>query len=353
MTITTENPLGLHGFEFVEFTSPDPAAMKALFEQLGFVPASTHPTKAVTRYKQGRINLLVNEEPAGQAAEFRAAHGPSANGMAFRVDDVEQAYAEAIKRGAVAADPGPTVLGRGAKVLEGIGGSMLYLVAGEGAVYDAWDAVPGAAEAEAANSVGLDLLDHLTHNVRRGQMRTWSRFYRDVFGFEEQKYFDIKGQATGLFSQAMIAPDKAIRIPLNESQDDQSQIEEFIRQYNGEGIQHLALTTADIYDTVERLRARGVKLQDTIETYYELIDKRVPGHGEDVERLRKNRILLDGKVGEEGLLLQIFTENLFGPIFFEIIQRKGNEGFGNGNFQALFESIELDQIRRGVITVEA
>jgi 4-hydroxyphenylpyruvate dioxygenase len=353
MTINAENPLGLDGFEFVEFTSPDPAAMKGLFEQLGFVPASTHPTQAVTRYKQGRINLLVNDEPTGQAAEFRAAHGPSASGMAFRVADVDQAYAEALKRGAVAADASNTVLGAGAKALQGIGGSMLYLVAGEGSVYDAWDAVPGAVEAEAANNVGLDLLDHLTHNVKRGQMRTWSTFYRDVFGFEEQKYFDIKGQATGLFSQAMIAPDKAIRIPLNESQDDQSQIEEFIRQYNGEGIQHLALTTPDIYDTVERLRARGVKLQDTIETYYELIDKRVPGHGEDVERLRKNRILLDGKVGEEGLLLQIFTENLFGPIFFEIIQRKGNEGFGNGNFQALFESIELDQIRRGVITVDA
>ncbi|MBU4434347.1 MAG: 4-hydroxyphenylpyruvate dioxygenase, partial [Alphaproteobacteria bacterium] len=306
------NPLGLDGFEFVEFTSPDPAAMKALFEQLGFVAASTHKTKAVTRYKQGRINLLVNEETTGQVADFRAAHGPSANGMAFRVNDVEAAYAEAIRRGAVAADAGKTVLGEGARVLEGIGGSMLYLVdryGDRGAIYDGWDQVPGAALAEAKNNVGLDLLDHLTHNVKRGQMSTWSSFYRDVFGFEEQKYFDIKGQATGLFSQAMIAPDKAIRIPLNESQDDKSQIEEFIRQYNGEGIQHLALTTPDIYETVEKLRARGVKLQDTIETYYELVDKRVPGHGEDLERLRKNRILLDGKVGEEGLLLQIFTEN--------------------------------------------
>jgi 4-hydroxyphenylpyruvate dioxygenase len=183
-------------------------------------------------------------------------------------------------------------------------------------------------------------------------MRTWSSFYNQVFGFEEQKYFDIKGQATGLFSQAMIAPDRAIRIPLNESQDEHSQIEEFIRQYNGEGIQHLALTTDDIYGTIERLRERGVVFQDTIETYYELVDKRVPGHGEDLARMKKNRILLDGNQ-EEGLLLQIFTENLFGPIFFEIIQRKGNEGFGNGNFQALFESIELDQIRRGVITVDA
>ncbi len=253
----------------------------------------------------------------------------------------------------MAADAEQSVLGRGARVLEGIGGSFLYLVPNAEAVFADWIPVPGAAEAEAENAVGLDLLDHLTHNVRRGEMRTWSSFYRDVFGFEEQKYFDIKGQATGLFSQAMIAPDKAIRIPLNESQDDHSQIEEFLRQYKGEGIQHLALTTDDIYATVEKLRTRGVKLQDTIETYYELIDKRVPNHGEDVQRLKQNRILIDGNIGDEGLLLQIFTENLFGPIFFEIIQRKGNQGFGNGNFQALFESIELDQIRRGVITVDA
>ena len=220
-------------------------------------------------------------------------------------------------------------------------------------LYANWAEFPGWQAAEAQNSVGLDLLDHLTHNVRRGQMRVWSRFYQTLFGFEEQKYFDIKGKATGLFSQAMIAPDRAIRIPLNESQDEKSQIEEFIREYHGEGIQHLALTTEDIYGAVEKLRARGVRLQDTLETYYELIDKRVPGHGEALERLRKNRILIDGSVDDgEGILLQIFTEPMFGPIFFEIIQRKGNEGFGNGNFQALFESIELDQIRRGVISAE-
>ncbi len=355
MTITANNPIGLDGFEFVEFTSPDPARMVELIEQLGFTAYAKHPTKNLVRYKQGRINLLVNQDAEGQVAEFRAAHGPSANGMAFRVADAKAAYELALSRGAKAGDASKSAL-PDAYVLEGIGGSMLYLVdrfGDAGTIYDAWDQIPGAVEAEAANSVGLDLLDHLTHNVKRGQMRTWSTFYNQIFGFEEQKYFDIKGQATGLFSQAMIAPDKAIRIPLNESQDDKSQIEEFIREYNGEGIQHLAFTTADIYGTVEKLRARGVKLQDTIETYYELIDKRVPGHGEDVERLRKNRILLDGAVGDEGLLLQIFTENLFGPIFFEIIQRKGNEGFGNGNFQALFESIELDQIRRGVIKVDA
>ncbi len=349
------NPMGLDGFEFAEFTSPDPDALARQFEQLGFVAAATHPDLPVTRYKQGRINLLLNRRQDGHAPDFARDHGPSASGMAFRVHDAKAAYDAAIARGARPGDATGGALG-GGYVLEGIGGSNLYLVDRHGAagsLYDDWTPVPGAEAAEAENNVGLDLLDHLTHNVRRGQMRTWSAFYGQIFGFEEQKYFDIKGKATGLFSQAMIAPDRAIRIPLNESQDDKSQIEEFIRDYNGEGIQHLALTTDDIYTTVEKLRARGVKLQDTIETYYELVDKRVPGHGEDLERLRRNRILIDGAAGEEGLLLQIFTETMIGPIFFEIIQRKGNEGFGNGNFQALYESIELDQIRRGVITVDA
>lgn len=349
------NPMGLDGFEFCEFTAPDLDRMAKQLEQFGFVAASKHRTRDVVRYKQGRINLLLNRIPDAHAADFAAQHGPSASGMAFRVADAKAAFDAAVARGAKPADASRGVLGEG-YALEGIGGSMLYLVDRHGAagsLYDDWDAVPGAAEAEAENNVGLDLLDHLTHNVKRGQMRTWSTFYNQIFGFEEQKYFDIKGKATGLFSQAMIAPDKAIRIPLNESQDDKSQIEEFIRDYNGEGIQHLAFTTDDIFETVEKLRARGVKLQDTIETYYELVDKRVPGHGEDLERLRRNRILIDGNVGDEGLLLQIFTEPMFGPIFFEIIQRKGNEGFGNGNFQALYESIELDQIRRGVITVDA
>lgn len=349
------NPMGLDGFEFCEFTAPDLDRMAGQLEQFGFVAASKHRTRDVVRYKQGRINLLLNRIPNAHAADFAAQHGPSASGMAFRVADAKAAFDAAVARGAKPADASRGVLGEG-YALEGIGGSMLYLVdrhGDAGSLYDDWDAVPGAAEAEAENNVGLDLLDHLTHNVKRGQMRTWSTFYNQIFGFEEQKYFDIKGKATGLFSQAMIAPDKAIRIPLNESQDDKSQIEEFIRDYNGEGIQHLAFTTDDIFETVEKLRARGVKLQDTIETYYELVDKRVPGHGEDLERLKRNRILIDGNVGEEGLLLQIFTEPMFGPIFFEIIQRKGNEGFGNGNFQALYESIELDQIRRGVITVDA
>jgi len=349
-----DNPLGTDGFEFVEFTTPDPEKLARTFELLGFTAVSKHPTKDVIRFKQGEINLLLNREAHGHAASFRKDHGPSANGMAFRVKDAKKAFAMAMERGAKPTDAAPSALGPDAKVLEGIGGSLLYLVdqyGEQGDLYADWTPIPGAEEAAKKRDMGLQLLDHLTHNVRRGQMRVWSSFYNRVFNFQEQMYFDIKGKATGLFSQAMIAPDRMIRIPLNESQDDNSQIEEFIRLYNGEGIQHLAFTTPDIYDTVERMKANGLGFQDTLDTYYELVDKRVPDHGEDLPRMRANRILIDGSK-EDGLLLQIFTENLVGPIFFEIIQRKGNEGFGNGNFQALFESIELDQIRRGVIKVE-
>ncbi|WP_125255648.1 4-hydroxyphenylpyruvate dioxygenase [Brevundimonas fluminis] len=355
--IDRENPLGVDGFEFVEFTGPDPDAMIARLELMGFTQTHVNPATGAVRLKQGDITLLVNRTPKGQAKEFADEHGPSANGMAFRTADARAAYEGAVARGARPAEghDGGALGGGYPYVLQGIGGSLLYVVdryGEKGSLYDGWDEIEGWEEAERKNSVGLFCLDHLTHNVRRGQMRNWSGFYGQVFGFEEQKYFDIKGKATGLFSQAMIAPDRAIRIPLNESQDENSQIEEFLRRYNGEGIQHIALATDDIFETVEEMKRRGIPFQDTIETYFELIDKRLPNHGEDVERMRKNRILIDGS-DEDGLLLQIFTQDTFGPIFFEIIQRKGNQAFGEGNFQALFDSIELDQIRRGVIKVDA
>jgi len=328
--------------------------MKAHFEKMGFVASHTRPDGGVVRMKQGDISFLINTSDEPNAVAFREAHGPSAAGMAFRVKNAAEAYDLAVQRGARPAEAPQNALGDYPYVLQGIGGSLLYLVDqfGGESLYDGWTEAPGWAEAEAKNQVGLTLLDHLTHNVRKGQMRTWSGFYGDVFGFEEQKYFDIKGKATGLFSQAMVAPDGMIRIPLNESQDEQSQIEEFLRRYNGEGIQHIALHTDNIFETVEEMKRRGIDFQDTIETYFDLIDKRLPGHGEDVERMRANRILIDGS-DQDGLLLQIFTQDTFGPIFFEIIQRKGNQAFGEGNFQALFDSIELDQIRRGVVKVDA
>jgi len=346
-----DNPLGLDGFEFVEFTSPDPEALADLFVKLGFTHLGNHKSKHVRHYGQGDINFILNMEPAGQPADFRHAHGPSANGMAFRVKDARAAFKLAEARGGVPAEMprGPGELDIPA--IEGIGGSYLYLVDRYGAeqIYDTdFEPVPGAVRD--ANSVGLHTLDHLTHNVNRGRMDHWAGFYEKIFNFRQIRYFDIEGQQTALVSRAMTAPDDKIRIPLNESQDEHSQIEEFLKEYNGEGIQHLAFATDDIFATVDALRANGVRFQDSPETYYDMIDKRLPGHGHSVEEMRKRRILIDGSPETgEGLLLQIFTENMVGPIFFEIIQRKGNEGFGEGNFKALFESIELDQIRRGVL----
>jgi len=345
-----DNPMGLDGFEFVEFTSPDPQALADLFERLGFTHFGNHKSKNVRHYTQGDINLILNMEPAGQAADFRQAHGPSANGMAFRVADARVAFDRAVRMGArpVETPRGPGELDIPA--IEGIGGSYLYLVDRYGAdqIYDV-DFEPTGADRN-ANSVGLHTLDHLTHNVNRGRMDHWAQYYEKLFNFREIRYFDIEGKQTGLLSRAMTAPDDKIRIPLNESQDDYSQIAEYLKEYKGEGIQHLALASEDIFTTVDRLRTNGIKFQDSPDTYYDMIDKRLPGHDHDVKAMRDRGILIDGSPETgEGLLLQIFTENMIGPIFFEIIQRKGNEGFGEGNFKALFESIELDQMRRGVL----
>jgi 4-hydroxyphenylpyruvate dioxygenase len=351
-----DNPLGTDGFEFVEFTSPDPIALGRQFEAMGFTAVARHRSKNVLRYKQGDIDFILNMEPRGQAAEFRGAHGPSINAMAFRVRDAAAALRLAIERGAKEARGSIGPMELNIPVIEGIGGSHLYLVDRYGAqeIYDVdFVPIPGADAREQSGGAGLTYIDHLTHNVNRGNMKTWADFYERVFNFREIRYFDIEGQATGLISKAMTSPDGKIRIPLNESQDDKSQIEEFLHAYKGEGIQHVALGTDDIYGTVDRMRERGVKFQDTPDSYYGALDQRVAGHGEDLGRLRERRILLDGAPTQgQGLLLQIFTQNVVGPCFFEIIQRKGNEGFGEGNFKALFESLELDQVRRGVLSLD-
>jgi 4-hydroxyphenylpyruvate dioxygenase len=345
-----DNPMGTDGFEFVEYTAPDPQLLRTLFERLGFPAVAQHRSKNVTLHRQGHINFIINAEPQSFAQAFARAHGPSACAMAFRVRDAASAYSRALSLGA---KPGPQSAGPmelNIPCIEGIGGSLIYLVDlyGERSIYDV-DFRPLRAPA-GAEVAGLDLIDHLTHNVGRGRMDVWAGFYEKLFNFREIRYFDIEGKHTGLFSRAMTSPCGKIRIPINESQDDKSQIEEYLREYQGEGIQHIALSTTNIYHTVDTLRRHGVAFQDSPDTYYEGVNKRVPGHREALEELRSRRILIDGNPEKgEGVLLQIFTQNVIGPIFFEIIQRKGNEGFGEGNFRALFESIEQDQIRRGVI----
>ncbi len=354
--ITFDNPMGIDGFEFVEFAAPSgqAAALHDYIRKLGFVAVAKHRTRAITTYRQGDCTFLVNEDPDSFAARFAAEHGPSACGFAIRVNKLaEWVRVQALKNGAEAFAPGDELSKAvAAPVIKGIGGCMLYIVDrydAVGTIHDPdYEWLAGAEHMPAG--FGLTFIDHLTHNLYAGNMEKWAEYYQRLFNFREIRYFDIKGAKTGLLSKAMTAPDGMVRIPLNESQDPKSQINEYLNQYHGEGIQHIACFTDDIYTTVERMKAAGVEFLDTPDTYFDVVDLRVPNHGEDLPRLRHNKILIDADPEtKQRKLLQIFTQNAVGPIFFEIIQRKGNEGFGEGNFQALFESIERDQMRRGVL----
>ncbi|AME23208.1 MULTISPECIES: 4-hydroxyphenylpyruvate dioxygenase [Burkholderiaceae] len=357
---TWDNPVGTDGFEFIEYTAPDPVALGRLFEQMGFTAIARHRHKDVTLYRQGDINFLINAEPDSFAQRFTRLHGPSICAIAFRVADAGKAYKRALDLGAWGFDNKTGPMELNIPAIKGVGDSLIYFVdrwrgkngaqagsIGDISIYDVdFEPIPGADQNPAGH--GLTYIDHLTHNVHRGRMIEWAEFYERLFNFREARYFDIEGKVTAVKSKAMSSPCGKIRIPINEEGSDTSgQIQEYLDAYRGEGIQHIALGTDNIYDTVDALRSADIALLDTIDTYYELVDRRVPNHGESVGELRKRKILIDG-VSDE-ILLQIFTENQIGPIFFEIIQRKGNQGFGEGNFKALFESIELDQIRRGVV----
>jgi 4-hydroxyphenylpyruvate dioxygenase len=354
------NPMGTDGFEFIEYAAPDPKALGRLFESLGCRAVARHKHKDVLLYRQGDINFIVNAEPRSFAQHFARRHGPSVCAIAFRVKDAAFAIERARELDAWVIEPHPAPMELAIPAIKGVGDSLIYLVdrypdnTWGRTIYDVdFVPLPGyegfwRGEAPAPEGAGLKHVDHLTHNVHRGRMDEWAEFYEKLFNFREIRYFDIEGKLTGLKSRAMTSPCGKIRIPINESSDDRSQVQEYLNAYHGEGIQHIALTTGNIYETVDRLKAAGVKLLDTPDTYYEQLPKRLPTHGEPVEELRKRRILVDGAPGG-GTLLQIFTETVMGPIFFEIIQRKGDEGFGEGNFKALFESMELDQIRRGVL----
>ena len=354
-----DNPMGLMGFEFVEFSAPNPGFLEPAFEKLGFTRVAVHRSKDVALYRQGAINFIVNNEPKSNAAYFAAEHGPAACGMAFRVKDSHKAYARALELGAQPLEmpTGPMELRLPA--IKGIGGAPLYLIDRheEGrSIYDIdFEWLPGVDRHPPGH--GLKVIDHLTHNVYRGRMAFWASFYEKLFNFREIRYFDIKGEYTGLTSKAMTAPDGKIRIPLNEeAKQGGGQIEEFLMQFNGEGIQHIAMLCDDLPATVDSLAMAGVPLMTAPnDFYYEMLDTRLPGHGLEVPKLQTRGILVDGSTegGHKRLLLQIFSQTMLGPVFFEFIQRKGDEGFGEGNFKALFESLERDQIRRGALVTES
>ncbi|WP_115710035.1 4-hydroxyphenylpyruvate dioxygenase [Legionella sainthelensi] len=340
------NPCGLDGFAFLEFSGPDKTRLHQQFTDMGFQATANHKNQDITLFQQGQIQFIVNAATNCQAEEHAKTHGSGACAMGFRVKNAKAAFDYAIKHGAVAFEDCDHAY-HGLPAIEAIGGSVIYFVDDQHQPFSThWEHQPN----QKAEGNGLILIDHLTHNVFRGNMDKWAHFYESIFNFQEIRYFNIKGKMTGLLSRALGSPCGKIKIPLNESKDDLSQIEEFLHEYKGEGIQHIALTTNNIYHTVHTLRAQGVKFLDVPDTYYEMLHDRLPWHQEPVKQLNEEKILIDGEQDpKHGLLLQIFTENIFGPVFFEIIQRKGNQGFGEGNFQALFEAIERDQIKRGTL----
>ena len=352
--IDAENIAGTDGFEFVEFAHPQVGALETLFESMGYREVARHKTQDISLYRQGRINYVVNRQRHCHASRFVKDHGPCAPAMAWRVVDARHALKRCLDYGAEEYKGSDKTLDVPAVI--GIGGSLLYLIEKydeAGSPYE--DEFEWLGEVDPKpKGVGFFYLDHLTHNVMRGNMDTWYRFYAEVFNFREIRFFDIEGKMTGLTSRALTSPCGKIRIPINESSDEKSQIEEYLNEYNGEGIQHIAVGTDEIYAATEAIESMGMEFMPAPpDTYYEKSYQRVIGHDEPIARMKRNGILIDGEGvvdgGETRILLQIFSKTVIGPIFFEFIQRKGDDGFGEGNFKALFESIEEDQIRRGVL----
>lgn len=341
---SAQNPCALNGFAFLEFSSPNPAHVHEIFKKMGFSQIARHPHHALDYWQQNQIHLIHNHIENSQAAQHAKTHKAGACAMGFLVADAEKSFQIAIYRGAKEAQRHPIY---NLRAIEGIGGSVIYFADAHFKPYeDHW-------QIQANNwqkNCGLEYIDHLTHNVKRGQLKKWADFYHRIFNFHEIRNFNITGKMTGLYSEALESPCGKIKIPLNESKDDKSQIEEFLHEFHGEGIQHIALHTKNIYDTVSKMQEQGIQFLDTPSTYFEMITQRLPWQQEPIAELQLRKILIDGGPKEsDGLLLQIFTENIFGPVFFEIIHRKGNQGFGEGNFQALFEAIERDQMERGVL----
>ena len=348
-TISDQNPAGTDGFEFVEFAHPEPQVLRDLFFSMGYMHVATHKTKAIEVWQQGDISFLINAEPQTHAAEFIENHGPCAPSMGWRVVDADHALKHAVAKGAQPYDGDGKVLEVPAII--GIGGSLIYFVDQYSKASPYNDEFEWIAKAHPAG-VGFHYLDHLTHNVFKGNMDKWFRFYGDLFNFREIRFFDIQGKHTGLFSRALTSACGRIRIPINEDRGETGQIVNYLKKYSGEGIQHIAVGAHDIYTSVDTIADQGVKFMPSPpDAYYTLSKDRVVGHDEPLDRMKKHGILIDGEGvvdgGETKILLQIFSKTVIGPIFFEFIQRKGDDGFGEGNFKALFESIEAEEMARG------
>ncbi len=343
------NPCGLDGVEFVEYTGPSSKHFENLFTAYGFSEVASIAGKQLKLFRQNDINFILNCEPGTFAMSFAKLHGPSISSTGFRVANADKALKTAIERGAKeykgsAAEKGASPF----QAIYGIGDSLIFFIDEKNRKQLYGEIFKIKSENLKPQGMGLNIVDHFTNNVPVGEMQKWCDFYTNVFGFRETRYFDIKGKSTGLLSKVMRSPCGKFAVPINEPSDPKSQIQEYLTEYKGSGIQHVALTTDNIVGTLENLKTRSLEfLNAPPATYYKMLKDRLPAVTEEIERLRKNAILVDGD--HEGYLLQIFSKNIIGPIFFEVIQRKGHTGFGEGNFQALFDSIEQDQRERGYL----
>mgnify|MGYP001212392472 CR=1 FL=1 len=350
MTYSPQNPVGITGFDFIEFSSKDPSGLEKIFRDFGFSKKKKVVGKEIYYYHQNDIHFLINNDPDSAARAFNTSHGPCASATGWRVHDAQKAFEVALSRGAKPAprsdytnqtgDPLPGIVG--------VGGSTIYFIDNHDDP-QRWEKLcfEDLPEPDTVAERGFFLIDHLTNNVHQGQLEPLANFYKNVFGFTEVRYFDIDGKQTGLLSYALRSPCGSFCIPINESKDEKSQIQEYLNEYNGEGIQHIAFLTPNILKTMETLKDAEIETLDIDADYYNEVFKKVPGVTEDHQKIQDFNLLVDGN--SNGYLIQIFTKNLIGPIFFEFIQRKNHSGFGEGNFGALFRAIERDQEKRGVL----
>lgn len=343
------NPIGLQGIEFIEFSTRSPETIEKLFYAFGFSKLMRHSTRNVNYYNQNDIHFLINHDKNSFGAKFEALHGPCVSAMGWRVKSADAAFKKALELGAKAAEVGDYQVQKGEKLraIYGIGDSLIYFIE-NWKEKDRYERM-GFEKTEPVlhKEKGFLCVDHLTNNVPQGTMKHWSDFYKNIFGFTEIKYFDIKGVKTGLISYALKSPCGTFCIPINEGTDAKSQINEYLEEYKGAGVQHIALLTTDIISSLDAIQSKEIQTLDIDNEYYEEVFDRVPNVTEDHAELQRLKILADGD--DEGYLLQIFTKNLIGPIFIEIIQRKNHHAFGEGNFGALFRSIERDQQKRGYL----
>lgn len=346
--------LGIRGIDHIEFAVSNLEAASQLYTRLGFEKIASREISQrqlkTFLFGQGKIRVMVTQSAlkTDPVAQYVQLHGDGVMAIGFSCDNAVTALELTVSRGAdLHASPKriEREFGTVEKAsIKAMGDVALTFIHRTGELFDEGFDNPVSYD---PTGFGLQKIDHITINVEKGKMKSWAQFFEKVLGLKNTRFFDIHTEKTGLYSFVMESPDGCVKMPINEPTEDASQIQEFLNINHGPGVQHIALSTVSLIDSLNALRRSGVLFLEVPDTYYDAVPKRVPDLREDLSQLQSLGILADGD--SKGYLLQIFSQNLVGPFFYEFIQREGNDGFGEGNFRALFEAIERDQIRRGIL----